>query len=174
MNILAFYISWCRLERGHRRQGQMTDKIPELPTARHFLDLAERCLPLFRNAWLIVFYFRSVFNQYKHFDDMPDVTASYERLLIFLNFFLRIFKHNWRTFMSSPNYHRLCIWQMLTFRSVNMSDVTVGYGGYICFENFQKFVHVSNIISSDYGRLSDLNVFVWKFSYFIKLLQIVC
>ena len=35
------------MERGHRLQRQTTtttDKIPELPTNRHFLELAETCL----------------------------------------------------------------------------------------------------------------------------------
>ena len=45
MNILGLYISFCKQEAGHRlKTTTTTDRIPELPTDRHFLELSETCL----------------------------------------------------------------------------------------------------------------------------------
>ena len=41
VNISGLYISWCWLQKRYRLQT--TDRIPKLPTDRHFLDLSETC-----------------------------------------------------------------------------------------------------------------------------------
>ena len=42
VNILGFYILWCKQEQRHK-QTTTTDRIPELPRDRCFLDLSEIC-----------------------------------------------------------------------------------------------------------------------------------
>ena len=44
VNITGLYLSWVKLNASHR--AQMTDRIPKLPTDRHFLNLSETCLYL--------------------------------------------------------------------------------------------------------------------------------
>ena len=45
-----------------------------------------------------------------------------------------------KSIVSSPKNHRLCVWLIHTIWYIDMPDVTTGY-----------------------GKLSDLNVFVWDF-----------
>ena len=64
---------------------------------------------------------------------MPDVTASYGTLIDFIAFFFSVFHLLLTTIhvlivVSTPNIHRLCVKLMYTFRYVNMSKVTAGYG----------------------------------------------
>ena len=62
--------------------------------------------------------------------DMLDVTARYGTSLGFIAFFLGIYIHYWQPLMSkvlyvsSPNFHTVCVWLMYTFEYVNMPNVT--------------------------------------------------
>ena len=61
----------------------------------------------------------------------------------------RLWKALWFYCVSSPNFHRLCVWLMYTFWNVNMPIVTAGYGRFsdsIAF--FVYFSYVWNDISS--------------------------
>ena len=63
VNIPGLYISWCKQKARHR---QTTNRIPELPTDYHFLDLFQTCYPD-HPFWSRTFFLKSLNNKLHRF-----------------------------------------------------------------------------------------------------------